>query len=139
MVRIRLKRIGQRNKPSYRIVVIDSQRSRDGKYIESLGHYNPRDKSLVLDKERADHWLSKGAQPSDTAGRLLRRYTKLVTPPPIATTEAPVETPAEATAETPVEAPVETPAEATVETPTPPQESADTTAAPEGEKHEATG
>jgi small subunit ribosomal protein S16 len=123
MVKIRLKRIGQRNRPTYRIVVQDSQRSRDGKYIESLGHYNPRDKSLVLDKERADHWLSKGAQPSDTAGRLLRRYTKLTTPPPIA--------PAEPTAEAPVEVPVDTPALS--------PESAETTAAPEGGKDETTG
>ena len=82
MVKIRLKRIGQRNRPSYRIVVTDSQRSRDGKYIESLGHYNPRDKALVLDKERADYWLAKGAQASDTAGRLLRRYAKMINPPP---------------------------------------------------------
>jgi len=81
MVRIRLKRIGQRNSPSYRIVVIDSQRSRDGKYLESLGHYNPRNKSLVLNQERASYWLAKGAQPSDTAGRLLRRHAKLTTPP----------------------------------------------------------
>jgi small subunit ribosomal protein S16 len=88
MVKIRLKRIGQRNRPSYRIVVTESQRSRDGKYIEALGHYNPRDKALVVNKERADYWLSKGAQPSDTAGRLLRRYAKLSNPPPT----APVET-----------------------------------------------
>jgi small subunit ribosomal protein S16 len=88
MVKIRLKRIGQRNRPYYRIVVTESQRSRDGKYIESLGHYNPRDKALVVDQERADHWLSKGAQPSATAGRLLRRHAKLTNPPPI----APVET-----------------------------------------------
>jgi len=80
MVRIRLKRIGQRNRPSYRIVVTEKSRARDGKYIESLGHYNPRDKALVIDMERANHWLSKGAQPSDTAGRLLRRYTKLTSP-----------------------------------------------------------
>lgn len=84
MVKIRLKRIGQRNRPYYRIVVTESQRSRDGKYLESLGHYNPRDKALVVDKERADHWLSKGAQPSATAGRLLRRYAKQTNPPPSA-------------------------------------------------------
>jgi len=82
MVRIRLKRIGQRNRPFYRIVVTESQRARDGKYIESLGHYNPRDKALVVDQERADHWLSKGAQPSATAGRLLRRHAKMTNPPP---------------------------------------------------------
>jgi small subunit ribosomal protein S16 len=87
MVRIRLKRIGQRNRPHYRIVVTESQRARDGKYIESLGHYNPRDKALVVDKERADHWLSKGAQPSATAGRLIRRYAKMTNPPPVAPIE----------------------------------------------------
>lgn len=73
MVKIRLKRTGQRGRPHYRIVVIDSRRARDGKYIEALGHYNPRDKALVLNQERADYWLSKGAQTTDTAGRLLRR------------------------------------------------------------------
>jgi small subunit ribosomal protein S16 len=84
MVRIRLKRIGQRNRPFYRIVVTEGMRSRDGKYIESIGHYNPRDKALVVNKERADYWLSKGAQPSDTAKRLLRRQAKVTNPPPIA-------------------------------------------------------
>jgi small subunit ribosomal protein S16 len=80
MVRIRLKRTGQRNRPFYRIVVTEQSRARDGKYIEALGHYNPRDKKLVVDLERAKHWLAKGAQPSDTAGALLRRYAKLTTP-----------------------------------------------------------
>ena len=88
MVRIRLKRTGQRNRPFYRIVVTEQSRARDGKYIEALGHYNPRDKKLVVDLERAKHWISKGAQPSDTAGALLRRYAKLMTP----ATTAPVET-----------------------------------------------
>ena len=87
MVRIRLKRIGQRNRPHYRIVVTESQRARDGKYIESLGHYNPRDKALVVDKERAEHWLSKGAQPSATAARLIHRYAKMTNPPPVALIE----------------------------------------------------
>jgi len=87
MVRIRLKRIGQRNRPHYRIVVTESQRARDGKYIESLGHYNPRDKALVVDRERADHWLSKGAQPSATAARLISRYAKMTNPPPVAPIE----------------------------------------------------
>ena len=108
MVRIRLKRIGQRNRPSYRIVVTEKSRAREGKYIESLGHYNPRDKALVIDLERANHWLSKGAQPSDTAGRLIRRFTKMASSPATApvpteptqqvmtpTTETPAESPAE--------------------------------------------
>ncbi len=74
MVKIRLKRMGKRKQPYYRIVVIDSRRSRDGKYIESVGHYNPRDKKLIVNKERVEYWLSKGAQASNTAGRLWRRY-----------------------------------------------------------------
>jgi small subunit ribosomal protein S16 len=74
MVKIRLKRMGKRKQPYYRIVVIDSRRSRDGKYIESVGHYNPRDKKLIINKERVEYWLSKGAQASNTAGRLWKRY-----------------------------------------------------------------
>jgi len=66
--------MGKRKQPFYRIVVIDSRRSRDGKYIESVGHYNPRDKKLIVNKERVDYWLSKGAQPSNTARRLWKRY-----------------------------------------------------------------
>ena len=100
MVRIRLKRIGQRNRPYYRIVVTEKSRARDGKYIEALGHYNPRDKQLVVDVERANHWLSKGAQPSDTAGRLLRRYAKITTP--AATTPVQTEPVPQEAAATPV-------------------------------------
>ena len=74
MVKIRLKRMGKRKQPYYRLVVIDSRRSRDGKYIESVGHYNPRDKKLIIHKERVEYWLSKGAQPSNTAERLWKRY-----------------------------------------------------------------
>lgn len=66
--------MGKRKQPYYRIVVIDSRRSRDGKYIESVGHYNPRDKKLIVNKERVEYWLSKGAQASNTAGRLWKRY-----------------------------------------------------------------
>ena len=73
MVRIRLRRMGLRNRPTYRIVVIDSRKSRDGKYIESLGHYDPRTKQLDLNCERYQDWLGKGAQPSDTVHRLRAR------------------------------------------------------------------
>ncbi|MCX7784627.1 MAG: 30S ribosomal protein S16 [candidate division WOR-3 bacterium] len=76
MVKIRLKRIGQRNRPFYRIVVADSRRSRDGKYIESVGYYNPKTKHLTLNKQRVEYWLSKGAQATDTAKRLYARYIK---------------------------------------------------------------
>jgi small subunit ribosomal protein S16 len=74
MVKIRLKRMGKRKQPYYRIVVTDSRRSRDGKYIESVGHYNPRNKNLVVNKERVRYWLSVGAKTSNTAERLLKRY-----------------------------------------------------------------
>lgn len=80
MVKIRLKRIGQRNRPFYRIVVADSRRSRDGKYIEAVGYYNPKTKHLTINKERVEYWLSKGAQPTDTAKRLYTRYIKQTQP-----------------------------------------------------------
>lgn len=76
MVRIRLKRMGLRHNPTYRIVVIEARRARDGEYLESLGHYNPRTKLLNIDMERAEHWVSKGARPSATVQRLIRRFSK---------------------------------------------------------------
>lgn len=76
MVRIRLKKIGMRHRPSYRVVAIEKSRSRDGRYLESLGHYDPRTKLLKLDLERVKHWISKGAQPSNTVDKLIRRYEK---------------------------------------------------------------
>jgi small subunit ribosomal protein S16 len=68
--------MGLRNRPAYRVVVIDSRKARDGKYLESVGHYDPRTKLLELKTERIEHWVSKGAQTSDTVGRLLGRYTR---------------------------------------------------------------
>ena len=72
-VRIRLKRMGARKRPFYRIVVADSRSARDGRIIETLGHYDPMtDPSTVsVDADKARVWLSQGAQPSDTARRLL--------------------------------------------------------------------
>jgi len=80
MVKIRLKRVGRRNVPLYRIVVIDSKRARDGKYLEAVGYYNPKTKHLTLNKERVEYWLSKGAQPTNTTKRLISRYTKQTKP-----------------------------------------------------------
>jgi len=73
MVRIRLSRTGAKKQPSYRIVVADSEAKRDGRYIERIGHYNPRTEPLeyLLDEERALYWLSVGAKPSDAVQRLL--------------------------------------------------------------------
>jgi len=77
MVRIRLRRIGRKKAPVYRIVVADSQSPRDGKFIEIIGQYAPRQKGgeggLKVDEERANYWLGVGAQPSDTVRSLLRR------------------------------------------------------------------
>lgn len=70
-----MKRIGTTNTPAYRIVVADSRSPRDGKFIEEIGTYQPLKKSdtCSLDLERAEYWLSKGAQPSDTVASFVRR------------------------------------------------------------------
>ena len=75
MVRIRLRRIGRKKAPVYRIVVADSQSPRDGKFIEIIGQYAPRQAQggLSVNEERANYWLGVGAQPSDTVRSLLRR------------------------------------------------------------------
>ena len=72
--------MGLRNRPAYRVVVIDSRKARDGKYMESVGHYDPRTKLLDLKTERIEHWVSKGAQTSDTVGRLVSRYARAHAP-----------------------------------------------------------
>jgi small subunit ribosomal protein S16 len=71
--KIRLTRLGKKKQPTYRVVVMDSRKPRDGKYIEQLGVYDPRqDPSVVtIDNERALHWLSTGAQPTERARKLL--------------------------------------------------------------------
>jgi small subunit ribosomal protein S16 len=74
-VRIRLTRVGATKQPSYRFVVADSRNARDGRSLETLGHYNPRSEPIEINvnAERAQHWLSKGAKPSDTVARLFRQ------------------------------------------------------------------
>ncbi len=76
MVKIRLMRLGAKKNPHYRVVVVDARTKRAGDYIESLGAYDPRDTTpepLKIDVERANYWLGKGAQPTDTALRLLQK------------------------------------------------------------------
>jgi small subunit ribosomal protein S16 len=77
MVRIRLRRIGRKKAPVYRLVVADSKSPRDGKFIEIIGQYAPRQSGgeggLNVETDRALYWLSVGAQPSDTARSLLRK------------------------------------------------------------------
>ena len=74
-VRIRLRRVGRKKQPHYRIVVADSTSPRDGRFVEIIGHYHPRqaEGSLEVQKDRANYWLDSGALPSDTVRSLLRR------------------------------------------------------------------
>jgi len=74
MVRIRLRRMGAKKRPFYRVVVADSRSPRDGRFIENIGRYQPlSDPSLIeIDEERALYWLSKGARPSDQVRNLLK-------------------------------------------------------------------
>ncbi len=72
-VKLRLMRIGKKKQPVYRVVAADSRSPRDGRFIEILGTYEPRiePSRVVIDNDRAVHWLSEGAQPTDTVTRLL--------------------------------------------------------------------
>lgn len=72
-VRIRLKRMGAKKRPFYRVVVADSKAPRDGRFIEEIGYYNPTTdpKIIKIDQEKAQKWLSQGAQPSETVKSLL--------------------------------------------------------------------
>lgn len=77
VVKIRLHRFGKKKKPFYRIVVVDSRKRRDGKYIESVGFYNPvaleNEELIRINKERAEYWLNQGAWPTDTVLSLFKK------------------------------------------------------------------
>ena len=74
MVRIRLRRVGLRHQPSYRIVAADKESPRDGRFLEILGHYNPRTEPFTIEvkEDRVYDWLSKGAQPSESVDQLFK-------------------------------------------------------------------
>ena len=76
MVRIRLRRVGAKKQPSYRIVVTDSRAPRDGRFIEVIGFYGPRTEpeTVTIQEDRALYWLGVGAQPSEAVARLLRKH-----------------------------------------------------------------
>jgi small subunit ribosomal protein S16 len=80
MVTIRLARTGAKKRPFYHIVVADSRRARDGRYIERVGFFNPiatgGEERLRIEKERVDHWVSQGAQTSDRVAKLLKDHAK---------------------------------------------------------------
>ena len=71
MVKIRLRRMGMKKTPHYRVVVINSREKREGRPIEELGYYNPKSKEMKLNKEAALEWIKKGAQPTDTVKYLI--------------------------------------------------------------------
>ena len=75
MVKIRLKRMGMKKMPFYRLVVTDSRNARDGRFIEEIGYYNPLSEpvELNINSDRAKYWLGNGAQPTDTVRGLLKK------------------------------------------------------------------
>ena len=81
-VKIRLNKMGAKKRPFYRLVVADSRAPRDGRFIEIIGHYNPivDPVELVVDTEKAQNWLAKGAQPSETVKRLLKKVGVIAAP-----------------------------------------------------------
>jgi small subunit ribosomal protein S16 len=78
LLKIRLARTGAKKKGSYRVVVIERERARDGRFVEILGHYNARrtPPELVLKRDRVAYWMGRGAQPSETIRSLLKEKTK---------------------------------------------------------------
>lgn len=79
MLKIRLTRIGAKKQPYYRIVVAEERSRRDSRFVEILGHYNPRQATAgnaTLDMDRVKHWLGKGAKPTDTVSSLIKRSSK---------------------------------------------------------------
>ena len=76
MLAIRLRRMGSKKKPYFRVVVTEARAARDSSFVENLGTYNPRSKpaAVEINKDRIEHWLKRGARPSDTVRTLLRRH-----------------------------------------------------------------
>jgi small subunit ribosomal protein S16 len=74
MVKIRLRRVGSKKKPTYRVVIADARAPRDGRFVEILGYYNPRTTPATFNvqEDRTQYWLSVGAQPTETVQRLLK-------------------------------------------------------------------
>ena len=124
MLRIRLRRVGKKGNPSYRIVVADSRAPRDGAYVEWIGNYDPMadPPAVTIKEDRAQAWLSQGAQPSDAVARILDWKGILTRTPKQRTTANAVEEEPEVAA--PAPAPV-------AEAPTPEPEADDTTAVAE--------
>jgi small subunit ribosomal protein S16 len=93
-VRVRLTRVGSKKNPIWRVVVSDQRSPRDGRFIETIGHYNPQTEpsTIVIDEERLQHWLARGAQPTNTVKQLVRAQSK-GTPFDASAASAPAEAP----------------------------------------------
>ena len=119
-VRVRLTRVGSNKNPIWRVVVADQRSPRDGRFIETIGHYNPQTNpsTITIDEERFRHWVSRGAQPTNTVKQLVKAHAKgmaggTATGSAGVSREAPAaDAPAEEAAEAPADAPVEERAEA---------------------------
>jgi small subunit ribosomal protein S16 len=127
---IRLRKLGARGKPHFRIAVTESTTTRSGRFVEEIGWYDPKKEGVnfKVDAERARYWLSKGAKPTETVRSILKRHSQLGKAPAAPAAEAPAEPKAEAeapapepeptpAAEEPAEKPAEGPAKATEEEP----------------------
>ena len=122
-VRVRLTRVGSNKNPIWRVVVADQRSPRDGRFIETIGHYNPQTNpsTITIDEERFRHWVSRGAQPTNTVKQLVKAHAKgmaggTATGSAGVSREAPAaDAPAEEAAEAPADAPVEERAEAPAE------------------------
>src|SRR6476660_2620549 len=77
-VRVRLTRVGSKKNPIWRVVVADQRSPRDGRFIETIGHYNPQTEpsTIRIDEERLQHWLARGAQPTGSVKQLVKAYSK---------------------------------------------------------------
>jgi small subunit ribosomal protein S16 len=82
-VRVRLTRVGSKKNPIWRVVVADQRSPRDGRFIETIGHYNPQTEpsTIVLDEARLQHWIERGAQPTNQVKQLAKAHAKGVTVP----------------------------------------------------------
>ena len=92
MLAIRMRRVGSKKKPYFRVVVTEAKTARESSFVENVGTYNPQMKPALvqINKERVQHWLSKGAQPSDSVRTLLSKHlTKDLSAPPAAAAETP--------------------------------------------------
>jgi small subunit ribosomal protein S16 len=122
-VRVRLTRVGSNKNPIWRVVVADQRSPRDGRFIETIGHYNPQTNPsmITIDEERFQHWVARGAQPTNTVKQLVKAHAKGVaggtaTGSAGVARDAPApEAPAEEAAEAPADAPLEERAEAPAE------------------------